>query len=91
MRLKPDEFIVYTRLAEAYVQTRQPAKAIGIAEQAARLARSAGEAAATAQIEQWLKDFRAQQERDGEKADISFPKSQVPSSGNAGESNLSSP
>lgn len=65
LALKPDDLAALTNLALAYSQIGQPTQAIGMAEKAIKLGRSTGQDAAAEQLEQWLKNYRAELQHNG--------------------------
>ncbi len=59
LRLQPDNAATYANLAKVYARTKQSAEAIAAAETALALARSTEQTALAAQIEGWLRAYRA--------------------------------
>jgi tetratricopeptide (TPR) repeat protein len=65
LALKPNDLAALTNLALAYSQLGQPTQAIATAEKAIESGRSTGQEAAAEQLEEWLKHYRAELQRNG--------------------------
>jgi tetratricopeptide (TPR) repeat protein len=59
LRLAPDDFATNANLALVYSQANRPEAAIAAAEKAAELARSQQQLALVAEMETWLREYRA--------------------------------
>ncbi len=71
VQLKPDDAPTYLKLAQTLAQLNRSKESIATAEKALEIARSTHQEAAAEQIEEWLKHYRTELQRDRDAAPTS--------------------